>query len=246
MSIVEDGVEVVRAMSEDDMHEVAASFARAASDAKRIGFDGIELHGAHGYLIDQFLWAESNQRTDTFGGSAENRLRFPRMIVSVVREAVGPEFPIIFRFSQWKLSDYDAIIAETPDALGEILKPLADDGVDIFHASTRRVWEPGFEGSDKTLATWTRELTGKPVIAVGSVGLDKTFRTGHFTRTEDPTSKSRVNVEELAMWRARDDFDLIAIGRALLSDPQWANKVRDGRLDELSDFDSSALDTLVR
>ena len=246
MSIVEDGVEVVRAMSEDDMHEVAASFARAASDAKRIGFDGIELHGAHGYLIDQFFWAESNQRTDTFGGSAENRLRFPRMIVSAVREAVGPEFPIMFRFSQWKLSDYDAIIAETPDALGEILKPLADDGVDIFHASTRRVWEPGFEGSDKTLATWTRELTGKPVIAVGSVGLDKTFRTGHFTRTEDPTSKSRVNVEELAMWRARDDFDLIAIGRALLSDPQWANKVRDGRLDELSDFDSSALDTLVR
>jgi len=246
MSIVEDGVEVVRAMSEDDMHEVAASFARAASDAKRIGFDGIELHGAHGYLIDQFLWAESNQRTDTFGGSAENRLRFPRMIVSAVREAVGPEFPIMFRFSQWKLSDYDAMIAETPDALGEILKPLADDGVDIFHASTRRVWEPGFEGSDKTLATWTRELTGKPVIAVGSVGLDKTFRTGHFTRTEDPTSKSRVNVEELAMWRARDDFDLIAIGRALLSDPQWANKVRDGRLDELSDFDSSALDILVR
>lgn len=246
MRIMEEGVEVVRAMSEDDMHEVAASFARAAQDAQRIGFDGIELHGAHGYLIDQFLWAESNQRTDAFGGSAENRLRFPRMIVSAVREAVGPDFPIIFRFSQWKLSDYEAIIAETPEALGEMLKPLADDGVDIFHASTRRVWEPGFEGSDKTLATWTRELTGKPVIAVGSVGLDKTFRTGHFTRTEDPTSKSRVNVEELATWRAGDDFDLIAIGRALLSDPQWANKVRDGRLGELLDFDRSALEVLVR
>ncbi|TVP46275.1 MAG: 12-oxophytodienoate reductase [Halomonas sp.] len=246
MAIVEDGVEVVRAMNEDDMHEVAASFARAASDAQRIGFDGIELHGAHGYLIDQFLWAESNQRTDAFGGCAENRLRFPRMIVRAVREAVGPDFPIIFRFSQWKLSDYEAIIAETPDALGEMLKPLAADGVDIFHASTRRVWEPGFEGSDKTLAAWTRELTGKPVIAVGSVGLDKTFRTGHFTRTEDPTSKSRVNVEELAMWRARGDFDLIAIGRALLSDPQWANKVRDGELEALLDFDRSALDTLVR
>lgn len=246
MRIMEEGVEVVRAMSEGDMHEVAASFARAAQDAQHIGFDGIELHGAHGYLIDQFLWAESNQRTDAFGGSAENRLRFPRMIVSAVREAVGPDFPIIFRFSQWKLSDYEAIIAETPEALGEMLKPLADDGVDIFHASTRRVWEPGFEGSDKTLATWTRELTGKPVIAVGSVGLDKTFRTGHFTRTEDPTSKSCVNVEELATWRAGDDFDLIAIGRALLSDPQWANKVRDGRLGELLDFDRSALEVLVR
>ncbi|RUR32628.1 NADH:flavin oxidoreductase [Vreelandella nanhaiensis] len=245
MSIVEGDLEVVEAMTEEDIQEVAASFARAALDAQRIGFDGIELHGAHGYLIDQFLWEESNQRTDAYGGSLENRLRFPRMIVRAVREAVGPDFPIIFRFSQWKLSDYTAIIAETPEALGSILKPLAEDGVDIFHASTRRVWEPGFEGSTKTLATWTRELTGKPVIAVGSVGLDRTFRTGHFTRTEDPTSKSRVNVEELAMWRAREDFDLIAIGRALLSDPEWANKVNEGRLDELSDFDSKALDTLV-
>lgn len=246
MSIVEDGVEVVRAMTEQDIQDVAASFARAARDAKAIGFDGIELHGAHGYLIDQFLWAESNQRDDAYGGSVENRLRFPHLIVRAVREAVGPDFPIIFRFSQWKLSDYEAIIAETPEALGELLKPLAEDGVDIFHASTRRVWEPAFDGSSKTLATWTRELTGCPVIAVGSVGLDKTFRTGHFTRTEDPTSKSRVNVEELAMWRARNDFDLIAIGRALLSDPQWANKVRDGRLDELHDFDHGALDELVR
>lgn len=246
MSIVEEGVEVVRAMTEDDMHEVAASFARAALDAQRIGFDGIELHGAHGYLIDQFLWPESNQRTDAYGGNSENRLRLPRLIVRAVREAVGADFPIIFRFSQWKLSDYDAIIAETPEALGEILKPLAEDGVDIFHVSTRRIWEPGFEGSRKTLATWTRELTGKPVIAVGSVGLDKTFRTGHFTRTEDPTSKSRVNVEELAAWRSEGVFDLVAIGRALLSDPQWANKVRDGRLEALSDFDRSALETLVR
>ncbi|WP_447957974.1 NADH:flavin oxidoreductase [Vreelandella sp. EE7] len=246
MSIVENDLEVVEAMTEDDMHDVAASFARAAMDAQRIGFDGIELHGAHGYLIDQFLWPESNQRTDNYGGSLENRLRFPRMIVRAVREAVGPDFPIIFRFSQWKLSDYTAIIAETPEALGELLKPLADDGVDIFHASTRRVWEPGFTGSEKTLATWTRELTGKPVIAVGSVGLDRTFRTGHFTRTEDPTSKSRVNVAELAEWRAKGHFDLIAIGRALLSDPQWANKVEQGRLDELSDFDSAALESLVR
>ncbi|WP_447896113.1 NADH:flavin oxidoreductase [Vreelandella sp. GE22] len=246
MSIVENDLEVVEAMTEDDMQDVAASFARAAMDAQRIGFDGVELHGAHGYLIDQFLWPESNQRTDAYGGSLENRLRFPRMIVRAVREAVGPDFPIIFRFSQWKLSDYTAIIAETPEALGELLKPLADDGVDIFHVSTRRVWEPGFTGSEKTLATWTRELTGKPVIAVGSVGLDRTFRTGHFTRTEDPTSKSRVNVAELAEWRAKGHFDLIAIGRALLSDPQWANKVEQGRLDELSDFDSAALDSLVR
>ncbi|OHV08842.1 NADH:flavin oxidoreductase [Kushneria phosphatilytica] len=246
MAIEEDGVEVVRAMSEWDIQEVVASFARAARDAKEVGFDALELHGAHGYLIDQFLWPESNQRSDSYGGSLENRLRFPLMIVRAVREAVGPDFPIIFRFSQWKLSDYDATIADTPEALGALLKPLAEAGVDIFHASTRRMWEPGFAGSDKTLAAWTRELTGRPVIAVGSIGLDKTFRTGHFTRTEDPTSKSRVDVRQLAEQRQRGDFDLIAIGRALLSDPHWAGKVRDGELSSLFDFDRSALDTLVR
>ncbi|RKR07198.1 2,4-dienoyl-CoA reductase-like NADH-dependent reductase (Old Yellow Enzyme family) [Kushneria sinocarnis] len=246
MAIEEDGVEVVRAMSEWDIQEVVASFARAAADARAVGFDALELHGAHGYLIDQFLWPESNQRTDAYGGSLENRLRFPLMIVRAVREAVGPDFPVIFRFSQWKLSDYDATLADTPEALGALLKPLAEAGVDIFHASTRRMWEPGFAGSDRTLAAWTRELTGCPVIAVGSIGLDRTFRTGHFTRTEDPTSKSRVDIRQLAEQRRRGDFDLIAVGRALLSDPEWAGKVRDGALTSLADFDRNALDSLVR
>lgn len=246
MAIDEDGLPVVKAMNQADIDDVVAAFAQAARDAQRLGFDGVELHGAHGYVIDQFLWAESNQRDDAYGGTPEKRLRFALEIVRAVRAAVGAGFPIVFRFSQWKLGDYDARIAETPEALGAILKPLAEAGVDVFHASTRRIGEPAFEGSRKTLAAWTRELTGRPVIAVGSVGLDTTFRTGHFTRSEAPDAKSRVDLAQLVERFEAGDFDMVAVGRALLSDPQWAAKVRDGRLDELRNFDVQALDTLVR
>eukprot|EP01030_Chromulinospumella_sphaerica_P018753 gene18753-18623_t len=78
----------------------------------------------------------------------------------LARFSPRPEFPIIFRFSQWKQQDYTARLVQTPEALGEFLKPLSDAGVDIFHCSTRRFWEPEFEGSELNLAGWTRKLTG--------------------------------------------------------------------------------------
>jgi len=166
MAIEEDGKVVVKAMTHTDIQDVVAAFAQAARDAERIGFDGVELHGAHGYLLDAFLWAGSNQREDEYGGSLEKRLRFPLEVVRAVRAAVRPDFPVVFRFSQWKPEDYAARIAATPEELGRILKPLADAGVDIFHASTRRFWDVAFAGSPDTLAAWARRLSGKPTIAV--------------------------------------------------------------------------------
>jgi 2,4-dienoyl-CoA reductase-like NADH-dependent reductase (Old Yellow Enzyme family) len=156
MEIIEDGQVVVRAMTQADIDEVVASYARAAADAERIGCDGLELHGAHQYLPDAFLWQVTNQRSDAYGGSIEKRVRFAVEVVRAVRAAVSPGFPVVFRFSQWKLSDYAARIADTPEELAQILLPLADAGVDIFHASTRRFWEPAFPGSPDPLATWTR------------------------------------------------------------------------------------------
>ncbi|MER8256453.1 hypothetical protein ABS250_19200, partial [Acinetobacter nosocomialis] len=83
-----------------DIQDVIEAFAQAARDAQAIGMDGVEIHGAHGYLIDQFFWEGSNQRTDEYGGSLANRSRFAIELVQAVRAAVGPDFPIIFRFSQ--------------------------------------------------------------------------------------------------------------------------------------------------
>ena len=166
-----------------------------------------ELHGAHGYLIDQFFWEGTNQREDSYGGSLQNRSRFAVEVIKATRAAVGPDFPIILRWSQWKQQDYTARLAETPEQLEAFLKPLSDAGVNIFHCSQRRFWEPEFAGSDLNLAGWVRKLTGKPAITVGSVGLNADFipEPGQRTfREAEPAS-----LEELLRRMEAKQFDLV-------------------------------------
>ncbi|MDP6564022.1 MAG: NADH:flavin oxidoreductase [Alphaproteobacteria bacterium] len=223
------------AMSRDDIEAVVGAFASAAADARRSGFDGVEIHGAHGYLIDQFLWDGSNRRDDDYGGSMENRGRLAAEVVAAVRRATDPDFLIVFRFSQWKPIDYEARLATTPEELRRIVEPLAEAGVDVFHASTRRYWLPEFEGSELNLAGWTRKLTGRPTITVGSVGLDDVSREA---------AKPR-DLSDLLERLAAEEFDMVAVGRALLADPAWANKIRDGRQDEVTGYTQKALASLT-
>lgn len=232
---------LVHGMSHADIAEVIAAFAQAAADAKAIGMDGVEIHGAHGYLIDQFFWEGSNQRTDEYGGDLAQRSRFAVELVQAVRAAVGPGFAIIFRFSQWKQQDYSARLVHSPQELAAFLQPLADAGVDIFHCSTRRFWEPEFEGSPLNLAGWARKLVGKPTITVGSVGLD-----GEFLQFMVDTDKvaQPASLDNLLERLAREEFDLVAVGRALLVDPDWAAKVRDGREQDILPFSREALASL--
>ncbi|MEO1819682.1 MULTISPECIES: NADH:flavin oxidoreductase [Pseudomonas] len=237
-----DGKVLVKGMTQQDIDDVVAAFAKAAKDAKDVGFDAIELHGAHGYLIDQFFWEGTNQREDQYGGSMENRGRFAVEIIKGVRAAVGADYPIIFRFSQWKQQDYTARLAPTPELLEQFLTPLSDAGVDIFHCSQRRFWEPEFESSELNLAGWTRKITGKPCITVGSVGLDGEFL--QFMVNTDKVAQT-ANIDGLLERLDADEFDLVAVGRALLVDPQWADKVREGRFDDIAPFSRDALKTLV-
>ncbi|MER7565987.1 NADH:flavin oxidoreductase [Streptomyces sp. NPDC097941] len=228
-----------KAMTQRDLDDVIGAFAEAAAAAERIGFDGVEIHGAHGYLVDQFLWAGTNRRTDAYGGDPVARTKFAAEIVAAVRETVSPEFPIIFRYSQWKQEAYKARLAETPEELEAILAPLAAAGVDAFHASTRRYWLPEFDGSDLNLAGWTKKLTGRTTITVGSVGLDGDFIRG-FAGEGSPVK----GIDDLLDALEREEYDMVAVGRALLQDPQWAAKVLAGRFDELQPYDASALKSL--
>jgi 2,4-dienoyl-CoA reductase-like NADH-dependent reductase (Old Yellow Enzyme family) len=115
-------------MTQQDIDDVVAAFAQAAAEAKAIGCDAVELHGAHGYLIDQFFWEGTNQRDDHYAGSIENRGRFAVEVISAVRAAVGPDYPIILRWSQWKQQDYTARLAVTSEELERFLMPLVRRG----------------------------------------------------------------------------------------------------------------------
>lgn len=235
------GVQFGRAMSQTDIDLTINDFVLAARNAKSVGFDGIELHGAHGYLIDQFLWAKTNLRTDHYGGVVENRCRFPCDLVQAVREEVGEDFPISFRISQWKQLDYTAQIALTADELAQLVTPLARAGVDIFHCSTRRYWEQEFGNSPKTLAGWVKALTGKPSIAVGCVTMATDFKAA---QGKIHSEIARNHVEDIDQRISSGDFDLIAVGRALLANPDWCKLVREGRLEDLVPFDMSVLESL--
>jgi 2,4-dienoyl-CoA reductase-like NADH-dependent reductase (Old Yellow Enzyme family) len=227
--------------SEAEVLDMAQAYADAAADAKRLGFDCIELHGAHAYLIDEFFWEVTNQRTDRFGGTIEKRAEFAAEAIRRCRAAVG-DLPIIIRLSQWKSVDYNAKIAVTPQEMERWLKVLVDAGVDAIHCSQRRIWEPEFPEIDGpaglNFAGWTKKLTGLPTISVGSVGLTSEF-TGAFRGEGSKAGNFDNAIERLA----KGEYDMVAVGRAILQDPEWVLKVKAGKFDELRDYDAAALAT---
>jgi 2,4-dienoyl-CoA reductase-like NADH-dependent reductase (Old Yellow Enzyme family) len=234
-----DGQPVAEPMTVGQIDGVIAAFADAAAHARELGFDGVEIHGAHGYLIDQFFRDVTNRRTDEYGGGLAERTQFGARLVAAVRAAVGEDFAIIFRMSQWRGGDYNAKLVRSPEELATFLRPLADAGVDIFHCSTRRYFLPEFEGADLNLAGWAQKLTGKPAITVGGVGIQGDFNS------RDPVSSGSQTLAPLVERFERGEFDLVAVGRALLTDPEWARKLHEGRLDELQGFQREMLATLT-
>jgi len=220
-------------MTDAEISDVIAGFARSAAHANELGFDAVALHGGHGYLLDSFLWEATNQRTDQWGGDRLRRTRLAREVVRAVRQVIPADKPIIYRLSQWKLQDYGARLAESPEELSLITGALADAGVDIFDVSTRHFDAPAFAGSDLGLSGWVRKLTGKPVMTVGGIGFDKDLQSSFM----EPTAPVD-NLGEVARRFAAGEFDLVAIGRAALMDADWIGKVRRG--EAFNPFDMSA------
>ena len=230
-----------KTMGDADIADTIAAFGQAAADAKELGFDCVEIHGAHGYLIDQFFWDATNKRTDIYGGKTlAERSRFAIEVIKEVRKRVGEDFATIIRLSQFKPSAYTNKLAASPEEMENWLVPMADAGVDIFHCSQRRFWEPEFEGSDLNFAGWAKKITGKATITVGSVGLTGEFLAAFAGEASQPSS-----LDELLRRMDRGDFDLVGVGRAILADANWTEKVRQHRNEDLIGFTKEALSELV-
>ena len=239
--------EVVRghAMSEENIADTIAAFAKAAVDARDLGFDCVEVHGAHGYLVDQFFWDGTNTRNDRYGGpTLQERSRFAKEMIAAIRTAVGPDFPLILRVSQWKQQDYRVRLTHTPAEMEAWLTPLVDAGVDILHCSQRRFWEPEFPEIDGeeglNFAGWAKKLTNALTISVGSVGLD-----GDFLDVFQGQNSKPASLDGLIDRMEREEFDMIAVGRALITDPDWALKAKAGQFDAMLPFNSAALAQFV-
>jgi 2,4-dienoyl-CoA reductase-like NADH-dependent reductase (Old Yellow Enzyme family) len=203
-----------RELLDDEVEQLVEMFASAAERAVRSGFDAIEIHGAHGYLIQQFVSPNTNRRLAPWGGSRENRFQFPRAIVRRVRERVGPAFPIIYRMSAEESGD-NGLTEEDATSLAVALE---GDGVDAFSVSTGSYESLGSfflmhgqpPGTLIPFAARVKRRVSKPVIAVG--------RLGH-----DPHIAAHAVSEGLV--------DLVAMGRSLLAEPELPNMLRRGLTD---------------
>ena len=232
--LVKPGKKVAHEMRIKDIKETIDAYASDAKICQDLGFDGVEIHGAHGYLIDNFLWGGTNIREDSYGGSIGKRSQFVSDIIKAVKENVDNTFIVGLRFSQWKQHDFSAKLASTPDDLRKILIPPVEAGLDFLHSSMRRFWESEFEDSEENLAYWTKKISNIPTIGVGSVGLDSDFID--MTAPAKPTSIDKA-LDDIA----KEKYDLIAVGRALLSDYEWVVKMKEGRLNDVIPYTKDAL-----
>ena len=232
--LVKPGKKVAHEMTLNDIEETIEAYASDAEFCQKIGFDGVEVHGAHGYLIDNFFWQGTNIREDQYGGTTNKRSKFVTDIVKAIRSRVSDDFIVGLRFSQWKQHDFNAKLADTVEELEKVIMPPVNAGLDYLHSSMRRFWESEFSGSEENLAYWTKKLLGLPTISVGSVGLDS-----EFIDMSAPASPTNINraIEDIN----NSKYDMVAVGRALISDPEWVIKMKEGRLQDVIPYTKEAL-----
>jgi 2,4-dienoyl-CoA reductase-like NADH-dependent reductase (Old Yellow Enzyme family)/thioredoxin reductase len=210
--------EMPRALSVEEIKEIVEKFGQSARRAKEAGFDGAELHGTHGYLINQFFSVYSNRRTDEYGGSLEKRMRFPLEVYRRARELTGDDFLIAYRVNAKEFAPI-----ETPlEDVIELCRRLEKEGIDLIHVSA---------GNGETPATVIR------MIPPGSVprGCYADFAGAVKAKVNVPViAVGRINTPEVGEQILREGkADLVATGRALIADPHWPNKALRGEYDKI-------------
>lgn len=208
------GGEIPRPLQKEEITAIVKKYGEAAKRAQVAGFDAVEIHAGHSYLISQFLSPTTNNRTDEFGGSKENRARFAKMVMDEVRSQVGPMFPIMIRISADELVEGGNTLEDTL----ELLEYFAEEA-DIIDVSAGLTGSIQYQidanylkdGWRSFMAKAVKEKFNKPVITTGNI--------------RNPKIAEKI-LED-------GDADLIGMGRGLIAEPEWVNKVESGREDEL-------------
>jgi 2,4-dienoyl-CoA reductase-like NADH-dependent reductase (Old Yellow Enzyme family) len=191
-------------MSQFDMQHVILGFVETAKGAIAAGFDGVELHGAHGYLISQFLSSYTNQRTDGYGGSVVNRFRFLQEIIQAVAPVIPEQALLLVRISDWGVTDMDVSLFGTKGEYQEIIKLLSREPVDAISVSAYDYRLPAF-GTTQNIAQITREATDRPIFICGKI--------------HDRTTAAA----------ALRDADIALSAKSMLLNPNWVEDVRQAK-----------------
>ncbi|ELZ87770.1 FMN oxidoreductase protein [Haloferax elongans ATCC BAA-1513] len=205
---------VPREATHDDLDEARAGFVAAAENAAEAGFDGVEIHSANGYFLNEFLSADANRRDDEYGGDPEDRVRFPAEVVAAVAEAVPDEFVVGVRVSQTKVTDDSYEWPEGTDAAEVFFRELSAAGADYVHTVDANTAEPTFGADGPSLAEAAATYATDDTVIVANGGLG------------DPDA-ARTAVESGA--------DLFTLGTSALANPDWPARVAAG--DDLDEFD---------
>ena len=191
-------------MTQFDIDHVIAGFVETAKGAVEAGFDGIEIHGAHGYLVNGFLSTYSNHRTDAYGGTVENRFRFAHEVIQAVHPVVPEDRLLTFRISNWGVVDMDVSLFESKTEWQEMIKLLSKEPIDAVSVSTYRYRDKAF-GTDQNMAAITREVTDLPLMICGQI-------------------YDRATAED-----ALKDADVVLSAKSILLNPNWVGDVRSGK-----------------
>ncbi len=187
-----------------DIDHVINGFAETALGAVEAGFDGIEIHGAHGYLISNFLSADSNRRMDGYGGTLENRFRFAKEVIRAVDKAIPEDRLLTFRVSNWGVADMEVSLFKDRDEWQGLMQLLSQEPIDAISVSTYRYKDKAF-GTDMNMARISREATGLPIMICGQI-------------------HDRASAED-----ALRDADIVLSAKSMLLNPHWVEDVRSGK-----------------
>jgi len=199
--MTESAYPVPESMSPFDIDHVINGFVETARGAMEAGFDGVEIHGAHGYLISQFFSSYSNKRTDDYGGSVKNRTRFARDVIRAVKKVIPDDQLLIFRISDWGIADMEVSLFDTKENYQESVRLLSEEPIDAISVSTYEYQLPAL-GTDKTMAQLTRKVSDLPIMICGGI-------------------YDRASAED-----ALKDADIILNGKSALLNPNWVEDVR--------------------